>query len=286
MSPYSPARPCNQAGCPALVRGASRCQAHTIRYQRPSRHSVGLDNDWARKSKAKIAQTPWCWFCFATTDLTTDHIVPREAGGSDDDSNLRVLCRTCNSKRAGGRRGVPASEQFLLRERDLKQRALSRVVHVCGAPATGKTWLLKQLDARLGLPTFSIDEERELLLRPGQSWPADSLAAWVALEDSADTYSPCVVETSGLHGNSKALLAGRQVYTVLCTASLQTRQRRLQDRVATGYRLAGNQIDYVDRLLFMHQPNVQADSVWTSDGAQSVEIIVKSVERWLLCLRG
>lgn len=31
--------------------------------------------------------------------LTLDHIVPKAAGGRDDDSNLRSLCNTCNEKR-------------------------------------------------------------------------------------------------------------------------------------------------------------------------------------------
>lgn len=40
-----------------------------------------------------------CVSCEATEDLTIDHIVPRSKGGTDDPSNLRVLCGYCNSQR-------------------------------------------------------------------------------------------------------------------------------------------------------------------------------------------
>lgn len=38
-----------------------------------------------------------CVKCSATEDLTIDHIVPVSKGGSDEDDNLRTLCRSCNS---------------------------------------------------------------------------------------------------------------------------------------------------------------------------------------------
>ena len=40
-----------------------------------------------------------CQRCGDTEDLTIDHIFPRSYGGSNAPSNLRVLCRSCNSKR-------------------------------------------------------------------------------------------------------------------------------------------------------------------------------------------
>ena len=40
-----------------------------------------------------------CQECGDWHDLTIDHIVPRSQGGSDDPNNLRVLCRSCNSKK-------------------------------------------------------------------------------------------------------------------------------------------------------------------------------------------
>jgi hypothetical protein len=43
-----------------------------------------------------------CRKCSATEDLTIDHIKHWSRGGSNADDNLRVLCRSCNSKRSDG----------------------------------------------------------------------------------------------------------------------------------------------------------------------------------------
>jgi 5-methylcytosine-specific restriction endonuclease McrA len=40
-----------------------------------------------------------CIECGATSDLTLDHIHPWSLGGSDEAVNLRVLCRSCNSRK-------------------------------------------------------------------------------------------------------------------------------------------------------------------------------------------
>lgn len=40
-----------------------------------------------------------CVLCGATDDLTLDHIHPWSKGGPDTVENLRVLCRSCNSRK-------------------------------------------------------------------------------------------------------------------------------------------------------------------------------------------
>lgn len=40
-----------------------------------------------------------CVICSATEDLTLDHIYPWSLGGPDAIDNLRVLCRSCNSRK-------------------------------------------------------------------------------------------------------------------------------------------------------------------------------------------
>ena len=42
-----------------------------------------------------------CAFCKATDKLTIDHIHPRNAGGTDERSNLQVLCGSCNTSKGG-----------------------------------------------------------------------------------------------------------------------------------------------------------------------------------------
>jgi 5-methylcytosine-specific restriction endonuclease McrA len=59
---------------------------------------------WQTASAATIARQPWCAVCGATNDLTADHITPLHAGGHPlHPSNLRTLCRRCNSRK--GARG-------------------------------------------------------------------------------------------------------------------------------------------------------------------------------------
>ena len=47
---------------------------------------------WAEKNPRK------CKGCGKTTDLSINHIIPRSVGGTDDLSNLEILCRGCNSR--------------------------------------------------------------------------------------------------------------------------------------------------------------------------------------------
>ena len=41
-----------------------------------------------------------CQMCSNEGD-SVDHIVPRSQGGTDDDDNLQLLCRSCNSSKGG-----------------------------------------------------------------------------------------------------------------------------------------------------------------------------------------
>lgn len=49
-----------------------------------------------------------CVVCGSNDDLTLDHIVPFSDNGSDDDSNLQTMCRSCNSRK--GTRGWNVKE--------------------------------------------------------------------------------------------------------------------------------------------------------------------------------
>jgi 5-methylcytosine-specific restriction endonuclease McrA len=49
-----------------------------------------------------IRAHPWCSVCGRRDDLTCDHIIPVSKGGTASRSNMRVVCRSCNSRRQNG----------------------------------------------------------------------------------------------------------------------------------------------------------------------------------------
>jgi 5-methylcytosine-specific restriction endonuclease McrA len=85
----------------------------------PDRKSVEIELAWAlheRRGRASGALTPtlrerlagqqnWrCCYCGirmegGPSEPTFEHIVPRARGGTDDESNLVIACRRCNSNR-------------------------------------------------------------------------------------------------------------------------------------------------------------------------------------------
>ena len=79
----------------------SRCPSHRIK--RPSATPRGYGSAWQRTSARVIARDgrecllrlPGC----AGTATTTDHVIPKKRGGTDDDSNLVAACRRCNSRK-------------------------------------------------------------------------------------------------------------------------------------------------------------------------------------------
>jgi len=105
-------RPC--LDCGTLTRNPSRCDEHQAAWearrnaQRGTSAQRGYTNPWRRTAEAAVAQHratygDWCpgWQVPAhqAADLTADHIVPKARGGSDDPSNVQVLCRRCNTRK-------------------------------------------------------------------------------------------------------------------------------------------------------------------------------------------
>ncbi|MEU9236456.1 HNH endonuclease [Streptomyces subrutilus] len=62
------------------------------------------DYQWVKARAEAIRLQPWCSFCGCTTDLTGDHIQPLAEGGMNTPENIRVLCRSCNTRRENARR--------------------------------------------------------------------------------------------------------------------------------------------------------------------------------------
>lgn len=69
-----------------------------------SNHNLS-SKDKQRRRRAVISRDgEECARCGTSKKLTIDHIIPRCLGGTNEISNLQLLCRACNS--AKGDRGI------------------------------------------------------------------------------------------------------------------------------------------------------------------------------------
>lgn len=93
-------RPC--LSCGELIPTGSYCAAHTPQYARKKNTTArGYGFAWQLKAAHYLKTHTQCVWCGAAKDLTVDHIVPKAAGGGDEETNLQTLCRTCNSRKGG-----------------------------------------------------------------------------------------------------------------------------------------------------------------------------------------
>jgi len=103
--PHLPARPCAHRGCPNLVRGRDRrfCDEHQREEwkrqdaRRGTAAERGYDANWREIRARFLADHPRCARCGETATIA-HHIVRKRDGGSDDESNLMPLCKSCHSK--------------------------------------------------------------------------------------------------------------------------------------------------------------------------------------------
>jgi 5-methylcytosine-specific restriction protein A len=106
MTPWAPLRACSWPGCPEkLPRDlkSSRCERHREpRWDdRPNAGARGYGQAW-RKIRARILQRdPICVLCHDAPSTQCDHVQAKSAGGTDDPSNLRGVCRGCHDSRTG-----------------------------------------------------------------------------------------------------------------------------------------------------------------------------------------
>jgi len=125
--PRKPLKPCKVPGCPNLTDGLY-CDIHKgikqeqsaryERYQRDPEHSKRYGSAWQKVRARYAASHPYCERCYSLGIMTRfdrgkdeygrtqeiHHIVPLAAGGTNDESNLMSLCRSCHAKIHGDRK--------------------------------------------------------------------------------------------------------------------------------------------------------------------------------------
>jgi ATP adenylyltransferase len=78
------------------------CEEKILGYINSRGDDPSTPNGWRAKRVKLLIQNPYCTLCGSRPDrnsdveLDIDHIVPVSKGGSDDESNLQVLCAKCN----------------------------------------------------------------------------------------------------------------------------------------------------------------------------------------------
>lgn len=100
-------RPCAAAGCGNVVSNGRYCAAHVVQARtvdkRPSRSKRGYDRNWQRLRLLKLRSNPVCEECLLYGHVVqateVDHIKPLREGGTNQDENLRSLCKSCHSRK-------------------------------------------------------------------------------------------------------------------------------------------------------------------------------------------
>ncbi|WP_150681124.1 HNH endonuclease [Pandoraea pneumonica] len=133
--PSSAPRPCREPNCRALVRdGSAYCDKHKrvargsfADRERGTRQQRGYGAGWEAKRQRVFARDKWlCQECLRAGVIKPvgdtpysawcDHIVAKAEGGTDDDTNLQTLCRSCHAAKtdAEKQRGRSRAAQGLL----------------------------------------------------------------------------------------------------------------------------------------------------------------------------
>ena len=105
--PRKALKPCRYGNCPRLTEG-TYCEEHAAlmakRYDesRSKSHNKKYGTQWHKIRNRYAKAHPLCERCLSKGKYTpmeeVHHIIPVNRGGSNDDSNLMSLCRSCHEQ--------------------------------------------------------------------------------------------------------------------------------------------------------------------------------------------
>lgn len=105
--PTKPKKPCRYPGCPELT-AELYCPAHKAlvnaqydKYKRAETRSR-YQGSWSKIRGIYLKKHPFCEICFSEGRMTpanlVHHRVPLAEGGSNTETNLQSLCKSCHSR--------------------------------------------------------------------------------------------------------------------------------------------------------------------------------------------
>lgn len=103
--PYAPSKVC--PACRSLVPAGARCSCLPppkpyVKLERCKHYGTA---EWKRTAAAyREHRRGICEACGAAGARDVDHRIPRSRGGTDDFSNLQLLCHGCHSTKTGRER--------------------------------------------------------------------------------------------------------------------------------------------------------------------------------------
>jgi 5-methylcytosine-specific restriction protein A len=106
--PHKPLKPCKYPGCPNLTDG-TYCEKHKAEaakeyntYERAPNHNKKYGREWKRIRDKYVKKHPLCERCLKEGRITpveeVHHILPVNRGGTNAESNLMSVCRSCHNK--------------------------------------------------------------------------------------------------------------------------------------------------------------------------------------------
>lgn len=85
--------------CPPCTKRRTQRYEADRRRREGSSTQRGYGAEWRRLRSKVLREQPFCQACGSSDRLHVDHIIPLKRGGTSTPVNVRVLCRSCHSKK-------------------------------------------------------------------------------------------------------------------------------------------------------------------------------------------